>query len=245
MGSLIPLSARAHTHTHRNTHTYAYAHKLQRLIHYGFNPLNLPFPGKENAYWESLVFMLMCTQNMPEQRETHTDTQTDRVMNYWSDVVINSHSAVRFAPSPPKLTPKISNTHWFHTQCVCVCVLAKILGAHAWLGFAYMSKFVNSNSLATWAGFCLWVPVTLLAVVLIPWRHMHFIHECKWEIDSGSNRWCACARCRICDANRNWNRIRSGVGENYRRLGGGRRWSKRDGAELLHFKATLLGQWKY
>lgn len=35
-------------HAHMHTHT-----KLRRLIHYGVNPLNLPFPGKETAYWGS------------------------------------------------------------------------------------------------------------------------------------------------------------------------------------------------
>lgn len=49
---------------------------------------------------------------------------------------------------------------------------------------------------------------------------MHFIRECKSEIDSGSNRWRECAKCRNWDADRIWNSIRSGVGENYRRLGG-------------------------
>lgn len=79
MCSLILLSAHSHTHTHAEPCTLLQcAHAFQRLIHYGVNPLNLSFPGKENAYWESLVFYAYVAAHI----RRHHDTQTDSVMKY-------------------------------------------------------------------------------------------------------------------------------------------------------------------
>lgn len=158
-GSLILLN----THTNVRTSTHTGAHTLQRLIHYRVNPLNLLFPGKEYAYWVSLVIMLKCTQNMPVHIWRCVDTPTDSIMNYWLYGVINSSSVLPLC-SKSTHAYKISSSQWlFHSRlglsplCVCVCVRLLLL---------LICSFVQQNLLTQkclptdWV--CVWVLVTVL-----------------------------------------------------------------------------------
>lgn len=222
-GSLILLN----THTNVRTSTHTGAHTLQRLIHYRVNPLNLLFPGKEYAYWVSLVIMLKCTQNMPVHIWRCVDTPTDSIMNYWLYGVINSSSVLPLC-SKSTHAYKISSSQWlFHSRlglsplCVCVCETSVVVDM-----LICATEFVNSKVFANRLSLCVGACDRALGTTYFM-QHIRFTCECRGEKGLERKRWWACAKCRNWDTGRLWNSIRSGAGEEtFMRVKRGGRWNK-------------------